>query len=336
MIKYLMQIVLLIISISILSSCEKEDVLEPGNVVPKTVDQNLSLPALDVNGTRLHLETFGAPTDTVIIFLHGGPGGDYRSLLRLKDSYNGYSLADNYFCVFYDQRGAGLSRRYGDLASAQNNNVPELEISDYVADLDAIINHFSPNNKVILFGHSWGGMLATEYINKNPNKVAAAIFSEPGAFTSELFSAGGSIDFFSEGFNDSFWELQLISDDTENHESMDYAIINSFLTMGPDPKMHFDMENDPLKFYRYGAVASSMDQFNDFDFTTNLSNFTTKVLCINSSLNEKLSVSFQQDENMPAYPNFEIKVIDNVGHDLMWKRADLHVQYIKEYLNEVL
>ncbi len=331
----ILKLTLLILSISILLSCEKEDPVKAGILVPKTVDQDLTLPALEVNGSRLHLETFGDPANPTIIFLHGGPGGDYRSLLRLKDNYNGYSLTDEYFCVFYDQSGAGLSRRYGDLSSATDNNVPELEFAAYVAELDAVINHFSPNSKVILFGHSWGGMLATEYINQNLDKVMAAIFSEPGAFTSELFSLSGSINYFSEGLNDSFWDLQSISDDTENHESMDYAIINSFLTMGPDPDMHFDMENDPLKFWRYGAVSSSMDQFNNFDFTTNLSDFPTKVLCINGSLNERLSVSFQQDENMPAYPNFEIRVIENVGHDLMWKRADLHVGFMKEYLDNL-
>ncbi len=331
----ILKFVIFAYAISFLFSCQKEAPFEPGILVPKTVDDDPSLPALEINGTRLHLETFGNPTNPVIIFLHGGPGGDYRSLLRLKDNYDNYSLADEYLCVFYDQAGAGLSRRYGNLKKAANNEIPELKVEKYIADLHAIINHFSENQKVILFGHSWGGMLATEYINRYPEKVVGAVFSEPGAFTSELFSLSGSLNFFAEGFNDALWELQQISDDTERHESMDYAIVNSFLTMGPEESMHFDMENDPLKFFRYGAVSSSVNQFNDFDFTTNLNSFTTKVICINSSLNERLSVSFQQNENMLAYPNFEIKVIDNVGHDLMWKRADLHVKYMKEYFDEI-
>ena len=334
-----LELFLLIFSISFMFSCEKQKPDEAGILVPKTVDEDSNLPALEVNGTRLHLETFGDPTNPVIIFLHGGPGGDYRILLRLKDTYDNYSLTDEYFCVFYDQGCAGLSRRYGDLKKAKNNEIPELEIEAYIADLHAIVNYFSADRKIILFGHSWGGMLATGYINLYPDKVSAVILSEPGPFTSELYWAfppGGGIVFFAEGMNDVMWDLQLVSDDMKNHEILDYNLISTFLTMGTDPQHHFDLENDVLKFWRYGAVVSALDPFQDFDFTNNLSQFTTKVLCINSTLQERLSIDFQENNNMVAYSDFEIKKIEDVGHDLIWKKADLHVKYMKEYLDEVL
>src|SRR5262245_39567974 len=74
------------------------------DLVPKTVDEDPSLPSLEISGTRLHLETFGTPGNPVVIVLHGGPGADYRSLLPLS------ALADDgFFVVFWDQRGTGLS-----------------------------------------------------------------------------------------------------------------------------------------------------------------------------------------------------------------------------------
>src|SRR5688572_3886103 len=91
----------------LMTSCEKERMLnEPGNLVPKTVDQDLSLPAIAVNGTLLHAEAFGHPDSTIIVMLHGGPGDDYRVLLNCAD-LAGYG----YRVVFYDQRGSGLSQR---------------------------------------------------------------------------------------------------------------------------------------------------------------------------------------------------------------------------------
>ena len=63
-----------------------DGVMEPGgegNLVPRTVAEDANLPAIEMNGSRFHLETFGDPTSPVVVFLHGGPGGDYRSLLRL-------------------------------------------------------------------------------------------------------------------------------------------------------------------------------------------------------------------------------------------------------------
>ena len=68
------------------------------NVVATVVD-DASLPQIKINGVPLHTETYGDPSNPVVIVLHGGPGGDYRSLLGAK------SLADASFVVFYDQYG---------------------------------------------------------------------------------------------------------------------------------------------------------------------------------------------------------------------------------------
>jgi proline iminopeptidase len=51
--------------------------------VPATVTDDPSLPAIDIHVVRLHAETFGSPGNPVVLVLHGGPGGDYKSLLGL-------------------------------------------------------------------------------------------------------------------------------------------------------------------------------------------------------------------------------------------------------------
>ena len=73
--------------------------------VPATVMDDPGLSRLVIDGYTFHGEIFGQSDNPVVIVLHGGPGGDYRSLLGLQ------ALADEYFVVFYDQRGAGLSER---------------------------------------------------------------------------------------------------------------------------------------------------------------------------------------------------------------------------------
>ena len=79
----------------------------PGNLVPATVEDDPSLPRIEVNGTILHAEAYGNPSAPMIMMLHGGPGGDYRSLLPYR------ALADEgYYVVFWDHRGAGLSKRH--------------------------------------------------------------------------------------------------------------------------------------------------------------------------------------------------------------------------------
>ena len=65
----------------ILSCDDLSDPDEPGNLVPKTVMEDPLLPRIEVNGTLLHAESFGDIHDPVIIFLHGGPGSDYRAFI---------------------------------------------------------------------------------------------------------------------------------------------------------------------------------------------------------------------------------------------------------------
>ncbi len=167
----LFAIVLVLIVVLPFGGCDVLDPSEPGLLVPKTVEHDLTLLSLEINDTKLHVETFGTATDPIIVMLHGGPGADYRAMLKAQQfSEHGF------FVVFYDQRGSGLSKRED--KSQYLDNGPQLMIDD----LDAIIRHFriSDTQKVILIGHSWGAMLATGYIDQNPHTIDGAILAEPG------------------------------------------------------------------------------------------------------------------------------------------------------------
>lgn len=329
----------------IMVSCGK-DPLEPNNLVPATVDDDPNIPAIEVNGTRLHLETFGDSKNPVMIFLHGGPGtGDYRAFERMLDEYDGYKLTDEYHIIMFDQRGAGLSRRYGSMRDALYYSVPELTLANYLKDLEGIVEKYSPNDKIILFGHSWGGMHAIQYVNEHPEKVAGVILSEPGSFNAEienqLVLTIASTDLFDEATNDLYWNHQNISPD--DHQMIDYSYMNGFYN-GLGPEYYHFSKTDILPVFRFGAIASVNDLGTDgmtedgtytFDFTTNLEQFTTKVLFINGDLNEVLTPEYQE-QNRAYLPNSEMKIIENVGHDLIWIKPGEHVTLIKEYLNEVL
>ncbi len=145
----------------LMTACgDLEDPLKPGALVPLTVAEDSSLPAIAVNGTLLHAEAFGNPTDPIIAMIHGGPGGDYSSLLKAR------AFTDNgFYVVFYDQRGSGLSRRE-DRSQYTGTQV-------MVDDLDAVIRHFRADNdqKLFLVGHSWGAMLASAYVDQYPDEV---------------------------------------------------------------------------------------------------------------------------------------------------------------------
>jgi proline iminopeptidase len=217
---------------------------EPGLLVPLTVDEDPTLPSISVNGTRLHAETVGNPTDPMIVVLHGGPGGDYRSLLNCAKFSE-----DGFFVVFYDQRGSGLSRRH-------NKEVYTAQL--FIDDLDAVIRHYrQPGQKVILLGQSWGAMLATAYLNQHPGDVSGVVLSEPGGFTwrdaEDYIERFKSPDFFDENSNDFLYLDQIIT--ANGHNKLDYtAAIKNAADFGPGNKIG----NPGLSpFWRSGAVCAT-------------------------------------------------------------------------------
>jgi pimeloyl-ACP methyl ester carboxylesterase len=195
-----------------LYSCKKQEI-QPGDLVPKTVIDDLSLPSFTLSdGTKLHLETFGDPSNPVLIILHGGPGNSYKPYLKWK------SLSDEYYMVYWDQRGAGLSER-----------VPNEELvgPQYLKDLNEIGNHFSPDNKFYLIGHSWGGAYASYYVQNYPERVEKLVLIEPGPMNKAAMenTTGATVDFFSR-------ELQAFLNNSDylvpgNDEKADYFRMTS-------------------------------------------------------------------------------------------------------------
>lgn len=305
-------------------ACETMDPSTPGNLVPPTVEEDRSLPAIEMNGSRFHLETFGNPANPVIVFLHGGPGGDYRSLLRVGERRNGYSLADEYFLVYWDQRGSGLSMRH-------DKDVLTMDV--YAADLNALVNRYSPGRPVFLIGVSWGGMYATQYINEHPDRVAGAVLIEPGPLDGATFERIKAdlfnLDLRAEWLNDWAWSSQFLSPD--DHARMDYERLLGLKES--QPRFHQQMGVDPEPVWRLGAAANRyVAEDAVYDFTTNLSRYTTPVLFIAGSLSEVLGEALQR-EQMSHYPSASLHVVSNAGHDVSWTHAGEVLTYVRAYLS---
>lgn len=302
---------------------------EPGNLVPRTVDENPALPALEMAGSRFHVQTRGDATRPVIIFLHGGPGGDHRALLKLAETYDGYSLADEFLLVFWDQRGSGLSRRH---------NRDCLTIDQYIEDLKRLAAIFSPDAPVLLIGNSWGGMYATEFINRYPGRVRGAVLMEPGPLSHEFHKLVEDdlhdMDVGSEWLNDWVWSQEILTPD--DHARMDYQ--RCLGIRDSQPRFH-EQKDPPAPFWRLGAAASrylpesGQDDNGDmvYDFTTNLAGFTTEVLFLASGLNEVIGRDFQRRQTA-AYPVARLEVVEGCGHDFAWVKPGETVSRIRRYI----
>ena len=320
------QIILLFLMSVIIISCEQLDMTESGSLVPETVDEDTSLPSLEVNSYSLHVETYGDSTNSVIINIHGGPGDDYRSMLNASDLAN-----EGYFVVFYDQIGTGLSQRVSKYIFDK-----EGAIDLFFDNLQYIINYYKTNDsqKIYLLGHSWGAMIAAGYIDKYPNSVNGVIMAEPGGFnwpqTSKYLENTMDLHFFSEELNDAIFSEQIFAGHSED-EILDYkAAYFKFkgVTGNPSSVPFFrcgvTMSNAAIDYaYKYG-----------FDFTQNLSNHTEKILFLYSENNHAYSKEWAEAVSEPL-PNVELKMISGTGHEMIYFAWDDTKSAIIEYLNEM-
>nr|WP_315171763.1 alpha/beta hydrolase [uncultured Flavobacterium sp.] len=312
-----------------LISCEKElEIHEPGNLVPKTVTEDSNLPSITVNGTKLHAESFGNPNSSIVIFLHGGPGADYQNGLNVKQLAN-----DGYNVVFYDQRGTGLSQRH-------DQSVYSIQL--YLDDLTAVINHYrtSSTQKIFLFGHSWGAMLAAAYVNKYPERIAGVIFAEAGGFNKQLLDEYGEssrrLNLLSEITNDALYYDQIVTGRENQHEILDYkmAIASSFsYAKGNDEGIE-----GPSPFWRNGAAVlkafTNISENEGFDFTTNLSAYQTNVLFLYGEKNQSYSLRFATKESA-YFSNKEIVQIDDTGHEMIYFKWNSVHPVVLNYLNSL-
>lgn len=320
--------VMLLLLVTSLSSCSQIDPNEIGALVPKTVDQNATLPSISVNGTMLHSETFGNPNNSMVVFLHGGPGADYRNGLNAKQ------LADNgYFVVFYDQRGAGLSKRHD-----KNSYSIQLVLDD----LNAVIEHYrsSANQKVFLLGHSWGGILASTFINKYPTKISGAILAEPGGLTwpdiKEYIEKSKKIEFFSESSNDALYLDQFFTGTEDQHQILDYKMGVQSSFSHADGNVEGIEGSSP--FWRYGAVTlkSLFDvaENEGIDFVSNLNLYQTKVLILYSEKNEAYGLTVAQ-KIANYFPIDQIERIDGTGHEMIYFKWNNVYPKVLTYLNSL-
>lgn len=308
-----MVLIVFSIILTMLSSCTDERAIdEPGNLVPKTVDQDSSLPSITINGAKLHAEAFGPEDGTIVIPLHGGPGGDYRYLLNCKSL-----VSKGLRVVFYDQRGSGLSQRF----SKKSYQTLGGSVVDLMYDeLHAVIAHYrkSPAQNVVLLGHSWGAMLASGYAGKYPDDIQGLILCEPGGLlwddVTHYVKESRSFKIWSEILNDVTYLDQFISGKEDQHEILDYKMT----MLASKNNITGEGDFDPGISWRSGAVI--MDAFFDagekykLNFSKGLQQYNGPVLFFYSERNKAYPDSWAQ-KITSSYNHVDRVKISGVGHD---------------------
>ncbi len=296
--------------------------------VARLVTDDPSLPSQTIAGVQLHLRSVegpeGAPT---IIVLHGGPGGDFRSLHALD------ALSDQYHVVFYDQRGAGLSER----VSAEM-----LSLGGHLDELGAVIDVVSPEASPILIGHSWGAMLVAAYLGQNPNDVRAAILIEPGYLDEAGFAAWQSqsqaylsgVDYMREAILTGIRAQHVAGPDpAAPHDFLIGHMVGVFVNHADNPYHCGAGYTAPS--WRFGGLSSdTWGQASKAELerlTSDASTFLGPILLVAGACNDWIGARLQQ-EHLGMFNNAELRVIPDAGHDVIWDNPDASLGVIRTFL----
>lgn len=286
--------------------------------VPATVADDPTLPSVTIDGVTFHAETFGDSNNPVVVVVHGGPGGDYGYLLNLR------ALSDDYFVVFYDQQGAGLSPRVPAEA---------LTLQSSVDDLHRIVSYYGNGAPVRIIGHSWGAMLAAAYVGQHPDSVAQVVLAEPGAldnarlarFNERQAASSRSAAYYQLLIPTIFESMHLDAPDTE--ASMDYIYGKMSANFVNTAASGYRCEDEgvtavapdvPVPPSRFGTTAYKTLFGPNADLSpiaVNAGSYDGDVLFIASECNSFIGEAFQL-EQMGVFPQAELAVIADVGHEM--------------------
>ncbi|GGE63141.1 alpha/beta fold hydrolase [Massilia psychrophila] len=115
---------------------------------------------ISVRGLRTHVRHWGRQGAPVIFMVHGwmDVGASFQFVAD--------SLAGDWHIIAPDWRGFGQTERSG---------CDTYWFPDYLGDLDAMLDHYSPAVAVNLLGHSMGGNVAGIYAGVRPQRVRRLI-----------------------------------------------------------------------------------------------------------------------------------------------------------------
>ena len=117
---------------------------------------------MSIRGISLNVKVIGKGYPLVL--MHGGPGLDHTSLLRLQP------LANQFTLIYYDHRCNGRS---------VGPKVTSMTWENLTADADALRQALG-YEKWAVFGHSFGGNVALEYALRYPHTLSHLILMDTG------------------------------------------------------------------------------------------------------------------------------------------------------------
>lgn len=266
------------------------------------------------------------PGKLPLLLLHGGPGACHDYLWSLA------AMADTgRRVIFYDQIGCGLSQI--------SESKPEMWTVDlYVEEVDAVREALGLD-KIHLLGQSWGGMLAMEYMIRQPKGVASVtIASSPASMIQWVEEANKLREELPPEINAILLKHEAAGTTTDpNYVTAMTEFYNrhvcrvvpnpeyvqrSFAKLGENPEVYNTM-NGPSEFHVVGTLKT-------WDVIPQLGKINAPTLVTSGKYDEATPLIAETVHN--GIPGSEWVLFENSSHMAHVEEADRYLQILSAFI----
>jgi pimeloyl-ACP methyl ester carboxylesterase len=297
--------------------------------IPKHTSSSEFIPMREL---RAHVRTWGRKEAPLLVMLHGWMDVS-ASFQFLVDC-----LRKDWFVVALDWRGYGLTQ----LATPGQSKADTYWFADYLADLDALLDHYSPNAPVDMVAHSLGGNVACIYAGVRPQRIRALVNLEgygmpemPSSLAPRRYAKW--LDQVRAGARlRDYAKLEEVAEKLrENNPRLpfDKALFLaqhwSVQSIGDDGRTRFSLAADPAHklvnptLYRVDEVVACWKQI------------TAKVLLVDSDTPDDWAKFTREPafaERLKAIPNLERALIAQAGHMLHHDQPEKLAHIVEQFL----
>jgi proline iminopeptidase len=299
--------------------------------IPRWCDRlDLTKHRININGCELYVEEQGQGIPLVL--LHGGPGSTHHYF------HPHFSRAKNFArVIYYDQRGCGLS----DYKKGKGYTVDQA-----VGDIEGLRKALGLE-KIVLLGHSYGGILAQKYSVQYPENIKGLILVDSGLATSTYLEPTRQYDYMSEKEKERIDQIFKEVTKAEEQgkispsERMEVLVYNRLLN-GDWKRQNF-YKPTPEQMARYATYEWKHDQnfnqimsaeINKIDLKGAFDKCPIPTLIIEGK--RDLTWNIDKPEKLSKnHPHSRMILFENSGHNPFMDEPDKFFNILQEFLKDL-
>lgn len=280
---------------------------------------------VDVPGGKVWYRIVGSGEKTPLLVVHGGPGIPAYYLKPLA------GLSVDRPVIFFDQLGCGHSQCPNDTA--------QWVLQKFVDEIPAIRKTLGLK-KIHLYGHSWGTMLATDYLLTRPSGVISCIMAGP-ALSIPLWLKG--TDSLLGTLPDSIQQVIKKCEAARTFDAPEYqnALMSFYqlyvarkLPWSADIDSSFAGMNNAMYNYMQGASEFTITgTLKDYDRTRQLDQIRVPTLIVVGEFDESVPANAKKYQSL--IPGAKLEIIPHAGHLAMQDDSATYVDAIRVFLDSV-